>query len=495
MLHVAWTNLRSILVASLIYGLYSFILLHNSFAQSSSPPEDWYEVTQIPQPLADRNAVIGKNPDFIYVIEGKNSSGAPVAEVYRAKIGPGVLLSTGWVTLNHDETFAKHYSLAVVTLDDFVYTIGGRNEKDHISQSIYQAQFTGDGDIPTWHRLEDIPTPLYAHDAAILNGYVYIVGGVDQHEKDVDTVYYAPILSDGKLGPKHLTTKLPRTLRLHSVVAYQHWLYVIGGKDNLNKARAEIYKAEVMSDGRLTGWVWLADLPDSPTNPQPKPRYHSEALVRQGKLVILGGRDDTTVFSDTLSAPILPDDGTLGAWEFGPAMLQPRYRFGAALGSLDQIYVTGGLSLNAAGKEIYHDNVYVLAKSPTITCQLYNTPPGSIAPGAMITYTITCQVGVTFPADQVVLSASIPAGLNFVDAQGGVQPNNNVLHWNLNVLAPATTISVSYRAEYPTETEPGRLITNPGATVTWQAISRSYSAQSNPTLNNGELLFLPVALK
>lgn len=463
--------------------LYLFVAAPIASAQSTSQQETWYPVTDLPMKLADRNAIIQGNS--IYIVGGQNSDGKPIPDVYRAEIGPGVMLTNGWGKLG--DLKVERDSHAVVAINNFLYTIGGHNAQI-VSNTVYQAQFLAGNNLTPWNNINQLPIRVYVHDAVILNGILYIVGGVGGVKTETDhplrSVYYAAMKSDGTLDRSTATAELPRTLFRHTLVGYNSWLYLIGGYDDHN-ARAEVYRAQVKTNGGLDSWIKLADLP--------QPRYYTEALIRNNELIVLGGTDGSTVFADVLSATINPNDGTLGAWKSSAPLPEPCYRFGATLGSLGQIYITGGLSLDASSNKVYHNEVYVLAKPPHITCQLYNEPIGQVAPGAVISYTSTCQVGATFAADGVSLSAPIPEGVNFVDAQTGGQfdSSSNTVRWVLNTLNPSTITSLSYRVKYPDTAEPNQLITNAGTTIDWQAVDGSHQAQSNVVLNNGYLLFLP----
>lgn len=470
-------------------------------AQSATPPTAWYSVTSLPVALADRNAILREG--FIYVIGGKTPQG-PLAAVYRNTIGPGVELAPNWTKL--PTLVRRRHSHATVMTDAFVYTVGGLsiNEegREGISSSLYYSQFLNDGELAGWDdrvHWHKLPFGIYASDATLLNNYLYLAGGATDKDKASQRVYVTQLKVDGSVDNEKFTASLPKTSLHHALVGYQNWLYVIGGLEDTGKAiYSHIYRAEVKPDGSLAAWSYLTDLPDSATNPQPKGRYYSEALIRDGHLLVLGGRDATQSLSDVLSAPILAD-GTLGPWQFLPPLPAPRHRFGAALGAAGQIYITGGLHLTGTQKieDVYHAEVYVLTQLPAPVCYLTNTPFTALAAGASVTYKVTCRVTPSFPVNGVTVSIPVPEGITFQRAeQGGTLSfeQTNVV-WQLGNQDPSQEFSVTYHGQASSAITPTVAIVNPGATIDWQFRGQPSTATTNLVVNSSSQSFLPAIHK
>ena len=75
------------------------------------------------------------------------------------------------------------------------------------------------------------------------NGYLYIIGGNDG-AVPLNVVQFAPINADGTIGAWTATTPLTTTRQGQTNVAYNGYLYLIGGHDGTNR----------LSYGLLPGW-------------------------------------------------------------------------------------------------------------------------------------------------------------------------------------------------------------------------------------------------
>ena len=63
------------------------------------------------------------------------------------------------------------------------------------------------------------------------DGFLYVLGGIGAGSRPFGDVQRAPILANGTLGPFSATTALPRARRGHSTIARDGFLYVVGGTD------------------------------------------------------------------------------------------------------------------------------------------------------------------------------------------------------------------------------------------------------------------------
>ncbi|MBL8957852.1 MAG: hypothetical protein JNK82_44165 [Myxococcaceae bacterium] len=92
-------------------------------------------------------------------------------------------------------------------------------------------------------------------------------------------------------------------------------LFAIGGREDSGRTVANVSRAHIGDDGRLSPWESLPGLPE--------PRTHHAALGIGNRLVLVGGFDATSWSSsivdhrDTLSAEVA-SDGSLGPWTRTP---------------------------------------------------------------------------------------------------------------------------------------------------------------------------------
>jgi uncharacterized repeat protein (TIGR01451 family) len=89
---------------------------------------------------------------------------------------------------------------------------------------------------------------------------------------------------------------------------------------------------------------------------------------------------------------------------------------------------------------------------------LSGTAPASVASGQNVTYTLTVTNNGTAGATNVTLTDTLPAGVKFVSASGGVTPVNGVLTFNLGNLAVGASAGVTFVV---TPTAAGTLIDLP----------------------------------
>ena len=79
-----------------------------------------------------------------------------------------------------------------------------------------------------WLATTSLPQTTSSATSVVYNGYVYEIGG-DNLTNVLATVYYAPILSSGALGSWTATTSLPVATDQATSVAYNGYVYEIGG--------------------------------------------------------------------------------------------------------------------------------------------------------------------------------------------------------------------------------------------------------------------------
>ena len=220
--------------------------------------------------------------------------------------------------------------------------------------------FTTDGD--------HFATPRSNHSSVAYNGYLYVIGGATDtiDSCDVaavsttkcDDVQYAPINSDGSIGA--FTTdgdhfSVPRYF--HSSVAYNGYLYVIGGVGDTTNACDvdpgsttncdDVQYAPINSNGSIGAFTTDGDHFS-------KPRNSLSTVVYNGYLYVIGGSHgvangceisgvSSTSCDDVQYAPINAD-GSIGAFTTdGDHFNYPRWGQ-AALAYNGRLYVMGGIN-------------------------------------------------------------------------------------------------------------------------------------------------------
>ena len=180
------------------------------------------------------------NNGYIYFLGGINSSEAPVNTVYYAKLASDGSVGSWTTNTNHlpqsiDDT-------ATFTNGGDVYVLGGVTNSS-TSNAVYYARFNSDGSIGTWTTSSNsLPQALDGPTAASAGGYVYVTGGNNSSDDSQNTVYYAPLSSNGSVGSWTTSSNsLPQTVQLSSSITYDGYLYVFDGQNNGNTVKTVYY--------------------------------------------------------------------------------------------------------------------------------------------------------------------------------------------------------------------------------------------------------------
>ena len=190
-------------------------------------------------------------------------------------------------------------------------------------------------ELAPWSTTTNLPKPRSRNGAVYANGFVYVIGGMDNN-KDVATVYYAPVNPDGSIGAWKTTTKLPQGRRTVRPAFYNGFVYLAGGNSGFaaGSFHDEVYVARVNGDGTLGAWQSTTRLPATQTS-------HS-TLAYNGYLYIVGGNVGLGCTGKVLYAPIRAD-GTLGSWQSTAGLPEAR------CGNVEAVTIANGVMYAAGG--------------------------------------------------------------------------------------------------------------------------------------------------
>ncbi len=288
----------------------------------------WAATSAIPEPRDYTHQHAAATSGNVYLIGGYGSEAAEVATVFHAPVNPDGTLAAWASTASLPEPRALS---DVVVHEDLIYVIGGANASVARS-SVYRAPVAGGGVIEEWIASSPLPLPLKAHGAVVAGDHVIVVGGGDDANLRRAEVLVARIQDGGALGAWQATMPLPEP-RANAAVVYEGgFLYVIGGDDEEEELVATVFVAPVDPDSGDVG-------PWSTGDPLPEPRRAGTAAHDAGYLYFIGGSgasDSAQVLHARIEA-----DGRTGAWELDFALPGPRHRHATAV--LDGVfYVLGG---------------------------------------------------------------------------------------------------------------------------------------------------------
>jgi len=202
------------------------------------------------------------------------------------------------------------------------------------------------GEEIVWIQQPSLPKALQGHAAAVSNGHIYIIGGVEGFAENRRAVFSSDVFSaeteDSGLTEWKRNRSIPCPLSYHAVAKYRDFIIISGGQTPHDNSA--VYRTRIAENGEMDVWERAGDLP--------KPvRGHASVMVRD-RLFILGGHNDRGFFADVLSAPV-DMDGKIGEWEYTTPLPVPLVHFGAAEHQ-GRIFVFGGQD----AEDNLHSEVY-----------------------------------------------------------------------------------------------------------------------------------------
>lgn len=226
--------------------------------------------------------------------------------------------------------FSIDPSVVVTSTSDFATNANNEGNIDFdTANQITRGKFIG-GETDTWSSTQSLTSSCAVSStmAAVVNGYVYLVGGADNAGNEVALVCYAQITTTGTIAANSgcgsawcTTTALSSARSTNGVLAYNGYLYSIGGKLTSNATTNQVVYAKPNSNGTIpssgsgtwtsagTGGTLITGIMDAGYTVSNDYFY-----VIGGCATISGG--NCGGISDKVQYAPINADGTLGAWHY-----------------------------------------------------------------------------------------------------------------------------------------------------------------------------------
>lgn len=434
----------------------AFALLSTPLVWSKSmtvPINQWQSTSALPEGLVSSSTVT--HGDFVYVVGGKNSSENAIATIYGARFKADGSLEN-WSVVG--QLPMPLYLHAAVVADNALYIIGGWDGKVTRAE-VWRAAFLSDGRVGSWTAMPAYPMTFDLHDAAVLNGWIYVAGGWNGAQAQ-QAVYAAKVEGNG-LSAWQRVSDLPQALYRLALASDSQHLYVTGGYTAAGQASATVYMATANSNGTLSDWQNFT---------LPTALFYHRAVIHDDRLVVLGGSNGSQFFNQVYAAPI-GANGALGSWQTLPALPVALFRMGAvsvARGGSNYIFVTGGARNETDYQSaVYHSDIPppptptptpTLTPTPTptpgVSIAIQSNPSSWIAPGEEVGYLITYQNQAPTQITDVVITNRIPTAVELVagsirTSQGFSSTTGSsagdVVSWQLGTIGGGASGQVSYR--------------------------------------------------
>jgi N-acetylneuraminic acid mutarotase len=201
---------------------------------------------------------------------------------------------------------SEHTSVAY---NGYLYVIGGENSGTRFNDVQY-APINSDGSTGTWQNTTPFNNGRRSHTSVAYNGYLYVIGGAPNGGGVLNDVQYAPINSDGSLGAWQSTTSFSTGRLVHSSVVYNGYLYVIQGfYMHAAYPLIDIQYAPINANGSLGAWQYT-DYPDPA-------RWGQASIEYNGYIYSMGGSNwDYGYFTlNDVQYSLINSDGSLNYWQ------------------------------------------------------------------------------------------------------------------------------------------------------------------------------------
>jgi len=305
---------------------------------------------------------------YLYQIGGVDGNGNTIATVEYAKLNADGSVGSSWTNTTAiavgGDSFPARRQFQPVVVNGYLYVIGGRdnNGAGATRTTSYYAKINSDGSIGSWASTTPLSTGgpatgLFAHGTVAYNGYIYVVGGFNGSVATQTAVYSIKVNADGTLGSSWSTTGITALssarAAINGTLVVNGYLYVLGGYDGSTNNDTIIRTPLTMSGG--TGsWTTQTGMILGGGD------ENFLGAVANGWLYIMGGDNGSRVSAYQLNA-----DGSVGT---GVSLSTTFPSSGVSLGEAGvasangYIYILGGSS-GADGSGTVRNNVYYAASS------------------------------------------------------------------------------------------------------------------------------------
>ena len=202
---------------------------------------------------------------------------------------------------------APRFHHPMVAHERWVYVVGGQGARE-AEAGVFAARIEDDGSIRTWVETTALPRARSHHAALVHAGHVYVFGGLDGApglpQAGFFDVIRAPIGDDGMLGEWETVAFMPHSLATHSATVHGGAVWLLGGVEDMQRFVATVWRAPFDDEGGLGEWAAI-----EPGLPAARGHVHVTPAVR-GHIYSVGGRITTPV-----GRPGVTGDVRIGAFE------------------------------------------------------------------------------------------------------------------------------------------------------------------------------------
>ncbi|MBS4027562.1 MAG: VCBS repeat-containing protein, partial [Ignavibacteriales bacterium] len=341
--------------------------------------------------------------------------------------GPGDLNSSYYSNINGDSSLGAWNSTSSVTSSlyqfggafdadsGWIYVVGGRTHGGPEPNVFYSGVKT-DGTLDAWQSTTNLPEGINSQSCVYHNGYVYSISGANAFSNSTTpTIYYANRNSNGTLNSWQTTSALPFGVLNSYCFAYNEYLYVVGGNNNLGSVSItdSVFYAKINSNGTLQNW--------NRANNLPKKLSGHQGFIQNNR-VYIGGGNDGNITQDTIFSSLINLDGSLSQWEY-VGKLPLALNVHQMVASYNAVYLLGGENSQGYQSIAYYALFDTIGNNGI---SVYSVLPSqnqlNVAKGTNITITFTSEVNQSTVTDTSIIVYGSQSGkhtgtISFLNSQ------------------------------------------------------------------------------
>jgi N-acetylneuraminic acid mutarotase len=267
-----------------------------------------------------------------------------------------------WTQKTPMPTARTYFSIAVY--QNKIYTLGGRVGWTQETGTIDSgANEVYDPSTGTWQILAPKPTNISDVNAEVINGKIYVVGGLNSQFPSLSTNEMYDIARDEWINK----TTMPYPVSSYVSAVVDNRIYVIGGLGPFFNNQTQIY------DPQTDSW--------SLGTPIPTTVFHAAAgattgIVAPKRIYVVGGSSDGGLFSEGTGLVQVYNPMT-GTWSRGSSM--PTARFGLTVAVVDdQIYAIAGIASMAFSSPLKANERYTPFLPGTVPVVSVSSPENRV---------------------------------------------------------------------------------------------------------------------
>lgn len=233
-----------------------------------------------------------------------------------------------------------------------LYLIGGSTIGFDSTTAIYYSIFNPDGTLGPWTLDNNtLPIPLMSGNVIKTKKYAYMVGGsTTGNTSAFNTLYFAPIDSNGVLGAWTTAGTIAMGSCNNNVIVLGNYMYILGTYvANVAAPSTTIVRYTIAHDGTLTTATTL-------TLTMPLPTEQYTTIITKSRLYIVGGQGDAingTACRNNVFSVDVDTNGILGTVWKTEALLPVTISAATVVAAANRAWLIGGYQARVLSNAIY----------------------------------------------------------------------------------------------------------------------------------------------